>query len=61
MKYFECYHNKYGDASQCPRVAHWRSKGAGNFTDGWTWCDEHVTAATDYREPIDYASTGEPK
>lgn len=56
-QYHECYQNKYGDKPQCGAVARWRGKGAGNFTDGWTWCDDHVTAASDFREPIDYAHT----
>ncbi len=37
----ECYHNKfYGD--QCQNIATWKSNGAGNFTDEWTWCDAHA-------------------
>ena len=56
-KYFECFHNKYSDKNQqCGALARWRSICAGNFTDGWTWCDEHVTPAKDFREPIDCAA-----
>ena len=48
----ECYHNKF-HGEQCGARATWRGKGAGNSTDGWTWCDEHVTSAENYRERIE--------
>ena len=41
----ECCSNKFNlDPSrpQCPRPAVWRGAGTGNFTDTWTWCDEHA-------------------
>jgi hypothetical protein len=36
----ECYYNKFSD-NQCQNQAKWIGCNTGNFTDSWTWCDEH--------------------
>jgi hypothetical protein len=50
MKKFECYHNKFGGI-QCHKKAVWKGLNADDYTDKWTWCDEH-SPPPEYREPI---------
>lgn len=39
----KCYRDKFHPTrTRCARPATWRSSGTGNFTDSWTWCDEHA-------------------
>ena len=38
----ECYFNKFSPTKpQCPKEGKYRRGHTGNFTDNWTWCEEH--------------------
>lgn len=36
-----CYYNRF-HGTPCGKPATWYSNVASNFTDDWTWCDEHI-------------------
>ena len=54
----ECYYQKYSDNQQCQNPAVYKSKGAGNMTDDWTWCAKHAPPERG-REPLKADERGE--
>ena len=39
----ECYHNKFNPSKpQCRNEAIWQGANTGNWTDLWTWCNDHA-------------------